>query len=337
MDIARFINSPDVRDHIRNVGYQFTSTEAAWLIWQCRLITLAERHDAWRTLIRTMADEKIEKRHLTREWPSLHEYLEKLISFEKRLVDAFYEETQQTFYTCSIWLPKLQKSEEYRDNYLNDQDCQRFIMDVYGDDYKREDADQIRIKVCKHWIGKDAPYMMIEYNAKWEIMSVLQNGVVVEDICAECDDFEGMWFNFPTPFKKGDIVVGSCLDRCWMRSDIFVLEGVITDDKSFVERRKSGWDNSDMIAWGAFQEEDGRIFHECMPGYMDLKYYHGEFPGVRRILQALSSFWKDEVPIELFVNAYHAILMEAYVNNIYPRYFTDEGMALVGLKNRKEG
>lgn len=61
-----------------------------------------------------------------------------------------------------------------------------------------------------------------------------------------------------------------------------------------------------------------------------------EIDGKRRILKALSSFWKGEVEIELFVNAYHAILMDEYINNIYPRYFSDEGMALVGLKNRKD-
>ena len=52
MDITSFINSPDIRDHIRNIGHHFTSIEAAWLIWQSRHITLAEKHDAWRELMK---------------------------------------------------------------------------------------------------------------------------------------------------------------------------------------------------------------------------------------------------------------------------------------------
>ena len=44
MDITRFINSRDIREHLKKIGYQFTSLEAAWLIWQCKNITLAEKH-----------------------------------------------------------------------------------------------------------------------------------------------------------------------------------------------------------------------------------------------------------------------------------------------------
>ena len=36
MDITRFINSRDIREHLKKIGYQFTSLEAAWLIWQCK-------------------------------------------------------------------------------------------------------------------------------------------------------------------------------------------------------------------------------------------------------------------------------------------------------------
>ena len=35
---------------------------------------------------------------------------------------------------------------------------------------------------------------------------------------------------------------------------------------------------------------------------------------------------------ELFLNAYHSILMEAYAKKNRPRYFSEEGLALAGLK-----
>lgn len=112
MDITTFINSPDIREHIKNIRYQFTSIEAAWLIWQCRHITLAERHEAWRELIRSMPDERIKKRRWTREWPSLHAYLEKRIAFEEKLLSAFNQTTSQTFYMCEIWVPGQKHWEE---------------------------------------------------------------------------------------------------------------------------------------------------------------------------------------------------------------------------------
>ena len=51
MNILRFVNSKDIREHIRNIGYEFNSLEAAWLIYQCRDATIDEKHKAWNELI----------------------------------------------------------------------------------------------------------------------------------------------------------------------------------------------------------------------------------------------------------------------------------------------
>ena len=36
MDLFRFIDSKDIREHLRQIGYSFTAPEAAFLVWQCR-------------------------------------------------------------------------------------------------------------------------------------------------------------------------------------------------------------------------------------------------------------------------------------------------------------
>ena len=242
----------------------------------------------------------------------------------------------QTFYRCEIWLPSRLDSEEDDDYYPDYESCKQFIADVYEDYFKWDDADQIRFKIRKCWIRRDAPEMIVEFNAKWEMISIWQQGIVVEDICAELDDFAGMWFDFPTPFKKGDILIGSSIDLAWCRSDVFVLDWVITNDRELVKKRKDGWDSMDMVAIGYFQEGDGRVYHECMHDYMNLQYYHGELMGIKRILKALSSFQKGEVELDLFINAYHTILTEEQFKRIYPKYYTEEGMKLVGLEKRED-
>ena len=42
MDLFRFIDSKDIREHLRQIGYSFTAPEAAFLVWQCRNATLKE-------------------------------------------------------------------------------------------------------------------------------------------------------------------------------------------------------------------------------------------------------------------------------------------------------
>lgn len=51
MDILRFINSKYIREHLGNIGYEFNSLEAVWLIYRCRDATIDEKHKAWNELI----------------------------------------------------------------------------------------------------------------------------------------------------------------------------------------------------------------------------------------------------------------------------------------------
>jgi hypothetical protein len=82
-----------------------------------------------------------------------------------------------------------------------------------------------------------------------------------------------MWFDFPTPFKKGDIVwVPSVENRInWNCDGGFVLRGISTWEPSDF-MKKSG-DNSDMNGFGYFVNPNGTIYHEVMFNYMDLEFY----------------------------------------------------------------
>ena len=92
MDILRFINSKDIRKHLKDIDYKFNSLEAAWLIYQCHDATIDEKHKAWNELIDTMPDCKIEERYFTDHQESLHDYLKKYIEVENKLIKEFYDE-----------------------------------------------------------------------------------------------------------------------------------------------------------------------------------------------------------------------------------------------------
>ena len=131
---------------------------------------------------------------------------------------------------------------------------------------------------------------------------------------------ETMWFAFPTPFKKGDIVIDpERPEPSSLWSGPFVFQE--TAAEYLKSKGRQGRDCSDMTANGWFQDENGIIYSECMHDYMSLEYYPIEkLKGVQKILIALSN------------NAYHSILMEAYAKKNRPRYFSEEGLALAGLK-----
>lgn len=73
MDICGFIISKAIRSHCRKIRYEFTPVEAAFLIYQSREHTLAEKHAAWRELTEKMPDAEIKQRNHVRGYESLHD------------------------------------------------------------------------------------------------------------------------------------------------------------------------------------------------------------------------------------------------------------------------
>ena len=145
--------------------------------------------------------------------------------------------------------------------------------------------------------------------------------------------FDGLWFEFPTPFQKGDIVwdpeqpEGICAGP-------FVTTGVCLDgieDDRVKENLRNNGDSSDMCAGGFFLNEDGSIYGECMSNYMNLEFYDKELMGLKRTLIALSSFLKDEIDPALFARAYHQIITAGYAENSIPLDYLKSGMILAGL------
>ncbi len=49
-----FINSKDIREHLRKLDYPLTPVQCAFLVWQSRRHTLKEKHEAWEDIIATI-------------------------------------------------------------------------------------------------------------------------------------------------------------------------------------------------------------------------------------------------------------------------------------------
>ena len=75
MNIYNFINSRDIAKYLKEINYQFSTLECAWLVWQSRKHTLEQKHTAWQKIIDTMPDCSVGARPNHREVESLHEYL----------------------------------------------------------------------------------------------------------------------------------------------------------------------------------------------------------------------------------------------------------------------
>ena len=150
MDIYRFLDSNDIRAHLQRLRYGFTLPEAAFLVWQCATAPLSEKHDAWRELIKTMPDCRMERRRNMCEIQSMHGFLQEYIEMEEKLLRNFHRESDAVyFYSVSLkdehFPDGFSESEKYERAFPTLSDCLATVKEEICD-YGAEDILHVCIK-----------------------------------------------------------------------------------------------------------------------------------------------------------------------------------------------
>lgn len=200
-------------------------------------------------------------------WKNLGSVIDEAINLLHRESSIFqlYEE-EFSVYQYSFFCNGDQSwCEDFTELYWAKEDCWEKI---------REDLDLgiSRIIVRKRFIGKECAYIDAEFTADEKLVSVYSAGILDEEDWNILNGvFDGLWFDFPIPFKKGDVVYQRQKPGPRFEELIFVLDDAIPLNESIknMDFYKKWADNSDMSAWGYFQDDDGRVYHECMHNYMD--------------------------------------------------------------------
>jgi len=341
MDILEFINSNAVRNHLREINYEFSPVESAFVVWQSKTHTMKQKHDAFQYIIDNMQDCPIEEKpwsavelNWTIEHNTLHKMLKRFMEVETEIVDAVKKDETNALYSVRAVYKDFDYEEDERlfttyDKCLtaarNLEDCEAYPFYYY--------------EITKRWIDeKKARYISMKVSMDGEILGVdSENCNFIKDFMI-LGAFEDMWFQFPVPFKKGDIVYTEkkgYVGYSPYGTEPFVLDGVCYDmwTEKQIESKKERGDLTDMTAYGYFQNENGEVFYECMHDYFSLDYYPEKLEGEHRILTTLSYYFKGKISVDLLINAYHMILDEEnlkrkkkYLGIMY------EGLKLAGIK-----
>lgn len=320
MDLFKFINSRDVRNYLESINYQFDTIKAAWIVWQSELTTIAERHQAWEEIISTMPDCEIEKRLNAIARNSLHDYLRELIFIENREIQKIKRCEDGTSYEYIAF--DEHNEEVYHDIVDN--------FDLCFEICKERGQDISRIKIIKHWSDSDRKDVEIKFDKNKSAMQIIAyEGLDDYESDIVFCGFDGMWFYFPTPFKKGDIV----------RTDLFSDDAFVFEElgcEGHIERYEKNGDISDMTAYGYFvNEDDGDIYYENIYNYMNIEYYRGKLSGINRMLKAISSLMLDKIPLDNYSFAYRKVLADLYAEKLDKQKhgYDEEQLELMGLKD----
>lgn len=329
MNVLPYVNSKDIREHLEKIGYQFTALEAAWLIYQSRNTTLEERHHAWRQLISEYPDCSIPVRMNTVAQPSLHGFLEEYMDMENRALERFRDQTGAVYrmeYHSNGFEPTLERRV-----------FSRFEPEKMHSLFEEEDDQSIwckRLPVDGSDIEAMESFFYVKLNKEMQILEISPD-IPDDDHERELmlDVFQGFWFDFPTPFQRGDILWdpdkpdGFC-------GGPFVCHSInlhgIADEKKMEYMRENA-DDSDMTAHGLFVSDQTGVYGEVMSNYMNCEFYRKELVRAQLLLKPFSAYEKGEADAELLVHACHYIMLELEKGYTGIEFYTAETLKKVGI------
>lgn len=350
MNVIKFINSKSIADYLEKIKYPFSTIEAAYLVWQSRFTTLSERIAGWNEIINTMPDTSVPERRWAKGEASLHNFLRRYIALIDRVTQSFYRE-ENAFYTYSVLYEG--------DSVWSDDGCVYPSLDLCIKAYQAEAQDYgAKVYTVNKLLSNGLERIEMTFNQNNEICGFnwINRNMGDEDADILCF-FKVWWLSIPTPFKRGDIVYQCdrqvCLgtrekepfvltDLCtWgekeLRENEYTDEQRIASSVRLLKIWQNGGDETDMLAYGYYVDEHGRMYREhTFDSYLNLEYYTGELSEEKAFLIALSNYEKGKIDIAFLANAYRIFndeLRGTYIKKY--AYFLEQELAFAGLKEIK--
>lgn len=335
MNIYEFFNSQDVAEHLRKIKYKFSPLEMAYVISQSNK-PLAIKHAAWQEIVDTMPDCKVmhgyclnQQTSYNIDCESLHYLLKDYMGLQREQLERFYKQDN------GAWLFDWKASDtQFSCDYIaynSPQECfaalEQSIAGVDGD----FDYIHMRRKSTKSSHDRDVD-IVVSCDANAQVLDIVQYEEFYTEFWQELIEvFDGMWFSFPLPFKRGDIVAVKGVNdnlhnvpfvlsdiACWTSHDL--LRNNIPDTlyklsnrtttyykwrNANVRRLKKSGETRDMWAQGYFVCNDGKVFSRMLTSYLNMEFYRVKFAEKQEFVDALSNFVKGTIDKERLLQAYH--------------------------------
>ena len=362
MDIYRFLDSKDIRAHLQSLRYDFTLPEAAFLIWQCATAALSEKHAAWQELIQTMPDCRMERRRNMCEIQSMHGFLQEYIALEEKLLRDFHRESDAVyFYSVSLkdehFPDGFSESEKYERAFPTLSDC----LAAAEKDMCDNGAENIlHIYIKRQLLSAPNRSMTVCLNNRLEVMDIDAFRCPLTEREQELlGAFEGMWFAFPTPFKRGDIVYRKNSLKEWhcQPDTCYVLDSISSWTTKEMQENKFATDllyaqdidrlhrnllkNGDVtdMSFSAYSVEDGKIVFDNVGWYLSLERFDGTLTGAQRALYPLRDLLNGKIRPDMFLDALRVLRADEEAKNtawIRENLLYHKNMSYISSENAEE-
>lgn len=136
MELYRFINSKDIREYHKKIGYKYNALEAAWLVSQCNSTTLEKRHKAWHWIIDNMPDMEVKNygrwTHYFKE-ESIHKLLMEYMEMENSFIKEFQNNAGGYLYKYRRYERSAERSygiSDFKGFFSSWDKCRSYILDT---------------------------------------------------------------------------------------------------------------------------------------------------------------------------------------------------------------
>lgn len=217
MDIFRFINSKDIAEHLRTVGYQVNAFAAACFVEQCINATLGEKLSAWKEIVETMPDCPTAWNLNYKKRESTHGFLREYTALQQRMLDEFTNGKGFVYVVRSIRRAKYQENTPRSDEnhwikgepflfstFARCIDHLRNEQTNNGDDFDRFIVAKTRVDFVEERYGPRKNEIVLDQD--FQPLKVSSGSLNERDV-ALLQLPQSAFVEGPIPFKRGDIVI----------------------------------------------------------------------------------------------------------------------------------
>ncbi len=317
--IIDFVNSGDIREHWRKIGYEPSALESAWLVWQSKNHTVEEKRAAWKEIIDKSEDCPIPNIGYAVPQPPLHEFLKRYIEIESNLISGFYKKDDDAAYSYRMYFDDGSR------NWYNVSAMFKTFDEAYVDSWDEELPEPNFVEFTKTYFGAEGKQIFVRLNAAKEIVRVDETNYLAndEEYSVFQFGFQEMNFEFPLPFKKGDVLrkARGRYTRPHYSYDTYAFESIDNE---------CGY----TIAKGYAADENGDVQNVSIHMYMDLEHVSSPLVNGEKALLSIGKFLSGEIDLALLLGAYRDICCRSEANmlNLHAGY-TKEKRKLAGVEN----
>ncbi len=290
MEVIDFVNSRDIREYWKAIGYEPSSLESAWLIWQGKNHTLKEKHSAWLNLLDGSTDCAVPAGAFDLPQSSLHNFLRRYIQIDEELINAFYFRDDKAVFSYRMYFDDNGDREWYSEPAL-------FYTFEDAFEHARDGIEAPQpdfIEFVKTYIGGEGKQIFVRFNSEKEIVRVDESDYLTDSKDYEIfqEVFRNMSFAFPTPFQKGDIVstARGIYTRPSYCGGTYVFEKVITEGDC-------------AFATGYCVDGNGEVYCHKDHDYMDLERKMSTLINEDKMLIPISKYLSGEIDLALLLGA----------------------------------